>query len=61
MSTTSDTVQRSGPVYVGRMPAWLVRELDEVARREDRSRAAEIRRALEDHVRRSHTTSREAA
>jgi hypothetical protein len=41
-----------GHLYIGRVPGDLVAELDEVARREDRTRAAVIRRAIEETVRR---------
>lgn len=38
------------PVYIGRLPDWLVQQLDEVAAAEERTRAAEIRKALTEHV-----------
>ena len=49
------------PIYVGRVPERVLRQLDEVARQRDRSRAAEIRIALAEHVRRSQTGDDEAA
>jgi predicted transcriptional regulator len=49
--TKGNTVEQGATVHIGaRLPVDLVAKLHELARREDRSVSAEIRRAVERHV-----------